>query len=717
MLAIAMIGVLAGGSAAAQGITVEINGTPIEFAGAPPELLNNSVMVPMRGVFERLGAVLSYDSATQTVHASSPTTNVLLALGSTTAVVNGQAEVLPQPAVVVNGTTLVPLRFVAQAFGAMVTWNRPTLTVMIQTAGAATSQLPPPPGPPSQTVTGSLTGIYTDTSPETVTLRIQGTDCAVPIGDSTVVLLQNGRNNAVESDLGHLEIGDQVQISRSTSGSALVIKQNFAEYVGELKEIVPLADGSYVFTLTDGSHVQVSSNAAVVMAGRTMALTDIHLNETVVIHTDPVTKMGYRVSVQTAQAPVPVTPVPPIAPVSIQSFATDISHPLKAGDVVHATMTGTPGATATFSIPEVVEDVPMTETSPGQYEGSFTVRETATNIVGGAVLGRLSGSPGVEAPAVQAAQRATIDTHKPTISSVTPEDGATTSGARPQIYALLGDGQGTGVDPQRIHLFLDGSDITANAVVTQSFVTYRPDSPLAPGVHNALVAVSDMVGNEARLTWSFTVQAAANVVASFGSNVNADTATVTATNPLTLTLRAQAGGKATFSIGDVVTSVPLPEVSAGVYQATFVPVPGENVDHAPVTAQFVSRDGVRVSAPLGQPVTIIAGPPVAPTIKSPLDGDSVSDTVVIAGSATPFATVDIDVSYRDRALGGIVHITGKAAQVQVRANERGHWQTQLVSLNSPSLLLSRGTVFTISATCVDATGQMSNATSIKVTHN
>ena len=48
-------------------IKVVLNGTPLSFAGTPPQQIKGSTLVPMRGIFEALGATVRFDKATQTV--------------------------------------------------------------------------------------------------------------------------------------------------------------------------------------------------------------------------------------------------------------------------------------------------------------------------------------------------------------------------------------------------------------------------------------------------------------------------------------------------------------------------------------------------------------------------------------------------------------------------------------------------------------------------
>jgi hypothetical protein len=87
----------------------------------------------MRTIFEALGAEITWDGTTRTVTATKDDTTIALTIGSTTATVNGRAETLDQPAVIVGSRTLVPLRFVGEALGVTVNWDGATRTVSITT--------------------------------------------------------------------------------------------------------------------------------------------------------------------------------------------------------------------------------------------------------------------------------------------------------------------------------------------------------------------------------------------------------------------------------------------------------------------------------------------------------------------------------------------------------------------------------------------------------
>jgi hypothetical protein len=114
-------------------IKVTVNGKLVNFSGTTPMMAGSRILVPMRGVFEMLGAGVRWDGATRTVHASSGSTTIALALGKNEATVNGKTVTLDQPAMSVEGRTMVPLRFLSQALGAKVDWLAADRTVAIVT--------------------------------------------------------------------------------------------------------------------------------------------------------------------------------------------------------------------------------------------------------------------------------------------------------------------------------------------------------------------------------------------------------------------------------------------------------------------------------------------------------------------------------------------------------------------------------------------------------
>ena len=93
------------------------------------------VLVPMRSIFEELGATVNYNNLNQSITATKGDTVIRMALGSRRATVNNVAVNLDEPARAYYGRTLVPLRFVSEAMGANVNYNANTRTVLIKARG------------------------------------------------------------------------------------------------------------------------------------------------------------------------------------------------------------------------------------------------------------------------------------------------------------------------------------------------------------------------------------------------------------------------------------------------------------------------------------------------------------------------------------------------------------------------------------------------------
>lgn len=113
-------------------IKVIIDGELQQFE-QPPVVVNGTTLVPMRAIFERLGATVEWNQAQRSVKATKGDTTIVLKIGSNIAVKNGQDVKLDVPAQTKNNHTMVPLRFISESLGANVMWNGQTSTVTITT--------------------------------------------------------------------------------------------------------------------------------------------------------------------------------------------------------------------------------------------------------------------------------------------------------------------------------------------------------------------------------------------------------------------------------------------------------------------------------------------------------------------------------------------------------------------------------------------------------
>ncbi|WP_219834951.1 stalk domain-containing protein [Paenibacillus sp. R14(2021)] len=100
---------------------------------AKPEQFQGRLFVPMREIFTGLGATLNYDARTKIIQAAKGKTRLTYKIGELRADINGRTVQLDVPGKVIGSRTLVPLRFVSEAFGYAVIWDAPSNAIKIVT--------------------------------------------------------------------------------------------------------------------------------------------------------------------------------------------------------------------------------------------------------------------------------------------------------------------------------------------------------------------------------------------------------------------------------------------------------------------------------------------------------------------------------------------------------------------------------------------------------
>jgi len=111
-------------------IRVILDGEELAF-DVPPQIVNGRVLVPLRRIFESMGATIDYDSEKQKIMAWKGETLLSLVIGDTSPMINGKIVPIDQPGIIINGRTLAPLRFVAESFGGSVDWDSASQTATI----------------------------------------------------------------------------------------------------------------------------------------------------------------------------------------------------------------------------------------------------------------------------------------------------------------------------------------------------------------------------------------------------------------------------------------------------------------------------------------------------------------------------------------------------------------------------------------------------------
>ena len=115
---------------AAEPIKVYIDNTRLDME-VMPQIRDGRTLVPMRAIFEALGAEVKWDNDSREASGKLGETVVTLKIDSKIAYVNGQPKELEVPATIVSGRTLVPARFIAESLGVEVDWDNESRTVLI----------------------------------------------------------------------------------------------------------------------------------------------------------------------------------------------------------------------------------------------------------------------------------------------------------------------------------------------------------------------------------------------------------------------------------------------------------------------------------------------------------------------------------------------------------------------------------------------------------
>lgn len=115
----------------ADEIKVYVDDEQIFFAEQNPVILNDRTFVPLRRIFEALGAYVDWNGETNTVFTSKRFRSVSLTIGSDVYYVDGVEKTLDAPAVIMNERTLIPVRAVSEALGAEVVWDKTERSVSV----------------------------------------------------------------------------------------------------------------------------------------------------------------------------------------------------------------------------------------------------------------------------------------------------------------------------------------------------------------------------------------------------------------------------------------------------------------------------------------------------------------------------------------------------------------------------------------------------------
>lgn len=116
----------------ASEISVTLNGKNVVFDNQMPVIVDGRTLIPLRGVFEELGYTITWDAETKSAEFINKAKKIKITANSTTFVVDDDMVFeLDVPAQIINGSMMLPLRAVGEAADLDVNWDGNTKTVSL----------------------------------------------------------------------------------------------------------------------------------------------------------------------------------------------------------------------------------------------------------------------------------------------------------------------------------------------------------------------------------------------------------------------------------------------------------------------------------------------------------------------------------------------------------------------------------------------------------
>jgi hypothetical protein len=463
--------------------------------------------VALRPIGEALGAQVTFDGKLRQATVTTEFREVVLIISKSVAIVDGQPRQVDAPALFVDGRVMVPLRVVAQALGASVSYDSATHSIVISTTGAQTAPRGGPTAPAipaTNTIEGTVTDVQDSMVPPAVAIDVDHLTYTVTVPEGTKIQFRDTHGGSTGSGaLSQVRAGDTLIVTLDAAGDLLSVADIFAGFSGTIASV-----SGQNMVLGNGRVVESDkTQTAVELDGKQATFADLKAGDLVTVRSDPRTgKVRLVVALTPGGIAATATATPSAAgetsDVRIDRVTDDAQNAFRVGQTLHVIVDGTPGGSATFDLSNVVVDNPMTEVKPGHYEGSYLV-EVGTNLVDAPIIVRLVKN-GLTAEA-EGPDPLAIITTPPSVKDAKPEPDSQVNSARPNIYVTFFTVGDRGLDAQSLKLVVNGQDVSASATKTSSFISYFPQADFPDGSVTVVLTGSDTAGNALYYKWTFTV--------------------------------------------------------------------------------------------------------------------------------------------------------------------------------------------------------------------
>lgn len=484
-------------------IAIVVNGQQLDSEPAP-RVVNGHVLIPIVRIFSALAITVSRDG--NELIAQAPNKTIHLTVGSSRARVDNQPLALETAPVEIGGTTYVPLRLLADALGASVSYNSQTARIDITSSLVRRENPSQNVGAGKTKVTGTLTALDVLSQPAAMTVTYRGSVRTISINSTAKVVVQDVVARSEQNgQLSDLHVGDAVAVTLNKDGSVELIQDLFGSRTGTLAAVSATA-----MVLENGRVITPEKTTEITLNGQPAKLGDLKVGDTVTQRMNPESGETRQIIASRTAVTTPGNPAsgaeatPAASAVTITSFTVAPVRPLKLGESFDLTLRGTPGGRASFDVGTFIIGQMLREETPGVYHGALTVTP-GMNFTQAAVIGRLSVG-GTEAQRTPAANQISAATIAPQITEVAPAGGQVVNNSKPSVYATFAAPTDLPINPSSVSLKINGSDVTASATRTGSFVTYTSGVALGDGPVTVSVSVADLAGNVTARNWTFTIR-------------------------------------------------------------------------------------------------------------------------------------------------------------------------------------------------------------------
>lgn len=238
-------------------IIVQLNGEEIVFTDSngnkvPPQIMNGRTMVPMRKIFESLGASVEWDGANKVVTGIKGDTQIKLQIGNNiaTKTVFGKTEniKLDVSPVIVNERTLVPVRFIAESLDQKVGWDAKKRAVIIIDVNSL-----------EQKLKNNASNLYEILTNEYEPMKTQEVDFDMKVSmkevDTEEVQVNGNANVKLSENALKIDFNLQVENTPPIKGSMILDFDNCVMYI--LSDSIKNSDGKWVKYVLEGEAKEI----------------------------------------------------------------------------------------------------------------------------------------------------------------------------------------------------------------------------------------------------------------------------------------------------------------------------------------------------------------------------------------------------------------------------------------------------------------------------